>query len=89
MNLSEISPTILVLATAAIVILLGRLGYGMALRRSYAIAESGQELRSTPGYYGWYALLWMFLPVLALSLVVATLGLTETLDVPGLWVAAA
>ncbi len=84
----EINPTLLFLATALLVVILGRLGYRLGFRRTAALSEGGEELRSTPDYYGWYALVWMFLPALALTLLVVIGEWAGWIDVAGLWIAA-
>ncbi len=84
----EINPTILFLVTAVAVVLIGRLGYRMSRRRTEAITDGGEELRSTPDYYGWYALVWMFLPTLLLLIIIAVLAVFGLIDIPGLWIAA-
>ncbi|MBK1631111.1 phosphate ABC transporter permease subunit PstC [Thiohalocapsa halophila] len=87
--MQDINPTLLVLVTAALAMALGRLAYHFTLRRTDAITASGEELRSTPDYYGWYVLVWMFVPVLVLSLAAAALELADVVRVPGRWIAVA
>ncbi len=89
MSIQDINPTILLLVTGLVVVLVGRVGYRMTRNRTAEIADGGEELRSTPDYYGWYALVWMFLPLLVITILVAALELTGVMSVPGLWVAAA
>lgn len=71
------------------VVVLGRVGYNLGLRRAEGEAEGGDELRSTPDYYGWYALVWMFLPVVVVTFLAVTLTLFGWMVVPGAWVAVA
>jgi phosphate transport system permease protein len=69
------------LALAAVGFLLGR-------RRPMAAVEAGHPFHSSPDYYGWYAVIWMFAPALAASVVAAGLSLLG-LDMPPLLVAGA
>jgi phosphate transport system permease protein len=81
-------PAILFLIVAIAAVVLGRIGYRQSFRRTEQIRGRGEELRSTPDYYGWYVLVWMFLPPLLLSVLAAVLELSGLLDVPGFLIAA-
>jgi phosphate transport system permease protein len=51
--------------------------------RRRALATAGEtQLHSRPGYYGWYAVVWLAVPAIAVSLVAALLELTGLTDVP-------
>ncbi|MFW5811296.1 MAG: phosphate ABC transporter permease family protein, partial [Thermodesulfobacteriota bacterium] len=89
MPIQDINPTLIFLVTAVLVVLVGRVGYRTTRNRTADIADGGVELRSTPDYYGWYALVWMFLPLLVITILVAALELTGAIRVPVLWIAAA
>jgi phosphate transport system permease protein len=66
---------LLFLATAFTVALLGGVAYQLSRQKTLALVRQGQQLRSTPDYYGWHVLLMMFLPSLALT--IALVGLSR------------
>jgi len=77
-----LNPTTLLLATALVAIALAGVGYTLARNRSLAIQASGDEIHSTPDYYGWYAVTWMLLPALAVSVGAAVLDIVGVVGVP-------
>ncbi len=75
-------PTVLVGATVLICAMLAGVGYQLSKRKTIAIRRTGLELNSTPDYYGWYAVVAMFMPAAFASVVILTLETTNVLDVP-------
>ncbi|MDD3310905.1 phosphate ABC transporter permease subunit PstC [Pseudodesulfovibrio sp.] len=57
--------------------------YFLATRKTFSPSFKGQQMRSTPGSYGWYAVVWTLSPAMLGSLVAALLKLTGVADVPG------
>ena len=58
--------------------------------RRRALATAGDvPLHSRPGYYGWYAVVWLAVPAIAVALVAALLELAGLADVPAPMVLAA
>ena len=51
-------------------------------RRAETDLERGYRLNSPPSFYGWYVIVWMFLPAIAVSAVFAILHLAGILSVP-------
>lgn len=80
--------SVLIAVTVVLVSLLAGFAYTLSRRKSYALADAGHELRSTPDYYGWYTISLMFLPVAAVSLILAIAGLADWFTIPGPIVAA-
>ncbi len=62
---------------------LALLAYGLGRRRALAVA-GGQErtLHSRPGFYGWYAVVLMAVPAVAIALLAALLDLLGLVDAP-------
>ena len=58
------------------------LGYLLGRRKPLAAVAQGNDFHSTPDYYGWYAVIWMFAPALALSVIAAVLDIAGLIDVP-------
>ncbi|MFP4129618.1 MAG: phosphate ABC transporter permease subunit PstC [Halorhodospira sp.] len=69
---------------------LALLAYGLGRRRALAVA-SGQEraLHSRSGFYGWYAVVLMAVPAVAVALLAALLDLLGLIDAPETLVLAA
>ncbi len=77
---------------ATFVLVLGGLVYHVSRWKSLALVRQGEQLRSTPDYYGWHAVLVTFLPSLFLSIAALLLIRLGILESPGLawtviWVA--
>jgi len=51
-------------------------------RRAVADMRQGERLNSPPSFYGWYVIVWMFLPALAASAVFAVLQMAGVLSAP-------
>jgi phosphate transport system permease protein len=65
-------PWWLALIAALVVLALGWTGYRLGRDKALAMFRGGEEPHSTPDYYGWYVVAWMFLPAV---LVTAAIGL--------------
>ncbi|MEF2229421.1 MAG: phosphate ABC transporter permease subunit PstC [Pseudodesulfovibrio sp.] len=57
--------------------------YFLATRKTFSAKFEGQTMRSTPGSYGWYAVVWTLSPAMLGSLAAAVLQLTGLAEVPG------
>lgn len=75
--------TLLIVALAGI-LPLAVLGFYLGRRRPLTAVATGQEFHSTPDYYGWYAILWMFAPALGVSILAMALQTTGTLEALGI-----
>lgn len=64
--------TVLILALLGIVPI-AALGFFLGRRKPMAALADGQEFHSSPDYYGWYAVVWMFAPALAISFLILAL----------------
>jgi phosphate transport system permease protein len=51
-------------------------------RKAETDLERGYRLNSPPSFYGWYVIVWMFLPAIAVSAVFAVLHMAGILSVP-------
>jgi phosphate transport system permease protein len=57
--------------------------YFLATRKTFSIRFEGEKFHSTPGSYGWYAVVCTLSPALAASFLAAVLQLTGLAEVPG------
>jgi len=57
-------------------------GYLIGRSRVKAKRFGGSSFHSPTGYYGWYAVVWMALPALAVSILAAGVGATGMVEVP-------
>ena len=58
-------------------------GYFLATRKTFSVKFEGEEFQSTPGSYGWFAVVCTLSPALLGSLLAAVLQLTGVVKVPG------
>ncbi|WP_422393758.1 phosphate ABC transporter permease subunit PstC [Pseudodesulfovibrio cashew] len=56
--------------------------YFLATKRTYSVKFEGETFHSTPGSYGWYAIVCTLSPALLASFVAAVLQLTGLVEVP-------
>ena len=68
---------------------LAAIGYLLGRRKPLSAVAAGHDFHSTPDYYGWYAVIWMFLPALLASILGAVLDITGVMDVPTTLIVAA
>ena len=73
----------------ALLLLLGGLlpltaiGYSLGRRRALAMAATGgPPLHSRPGYYGWYAVVWLALPAIGVALAASLLHMMGLITAP-------
>jgi phosphate transport system permease protein len=59
---------------------LAALGFILGRRRPLSAVATADEYHSSPDYYGWYALVWMFAPALLVSLIALPLHAAGVLD---------
>jgi phosphate transport system permease protein len=57
--------------------------YFLATKRTFSVKFEGEKFHSTPGSYGWYAIICTLSPALLASFVAAVLQLTGMVEVPG------
>jgi phosphate transport system permease protein len=57
--------------------------YFLATRKTFSVRFEGEKFHSTPGSYGWYAIVCTLSPALLASFLAAVLQLTEVARVPG------
>ncbi|MBC17971.1 Phosphate transport system permease protein [Pseudodesulfovibrio profundus] len=57
--------------------------YFLATKKTYSVKYEGEKFHSTPGSYGWYAIVWTLSPALLASFVAVVLQLTGVVEVPG------
>ena len=79
-------------AIAIFVLFLGSFVYQYSRRKSLMFVKQGQQLRSTPDYYGWHSVLVTFLPSLLFTAAALLLMRLEVLKSPGaaltaIWIA--
>jgi phosphate transport system permease protein len=58
---------------------LAALGFFLGRRRPLSAVATAEEFHSSPDYYGWYALVWMFAPALIVSMIALVLHTTGVL----------
>jgi len=57
--------------------------YFLATKKTYSVKFEGETFQSTPGSYGWYAIVCTLFPALLASFLAAILQLTGIVEVPG------
>ncbi len=78
----------LFLVTACLVCLLAIVAYQLSRQKTLALVTTGQQLRSTPDYYGWHSVFVMFLPALVLTIGLVIVGRLAGVQIPRLALAA-
>jgi len=61
---------------------LGGIGYYAGRSKTLSMVRNGAVLGSSPGYYGWYVIIFMFAPVIAASILLAVLQWIDLIEVP-------
>jgi len=70
--------------TLLCVALLAGFGYYLSRSRSLQLVRNGEDIISTPDYYGWFGVFVMFLPAVAVSIILMVLGYAGILSPPNL-----
>jgi phosphate transport system permease protein len=81
--------SLLFLCTAIASAIVAFLAYRSSYHRFCVLADGGEELASTPDYYGWLTVALMFAVPLAVTVLAAVGNRTGATAIPGIWVAAA
>ncbi len=76
---------ILLLSFLIVIAALGGIGYFVGRSKTLSFVREGAVLGTSPGYYGWYVIIFMFAPVVTISLVLAILSWMNMIQVPLLY----